>query len=192
MPAMIMVILSVVSLMVLSIFSEIRPLPREEYDKAARQKVLSAYHQTGSLPSSAVVFGRAVTVPAGSVSVDRQRKVAFDVLDWRRAMVEQALINTCITMMARCGKKDKALLWAFMPSDQGLVSSLLSGTTAGSLDCGTATATEYEQYGRYLLNRVLDTSTLAAISFEGSSLNFYYSRPAIGEGCSYSDVVDLR
>jgi len=104
MPAMVMVILTVVSLMVLSVFAEIRPLPREEYDKAARQKVLSAYHQTGSLPSSAVVFGRAVTVPAGSVSVDRQRKVAFDVLDWRRAMVEQALINTCITMMARCGK----------------------------------------------------------------------------------------
>ncbi len=192
MPAMVMVILTVVSLMVLSVFAEIRPLPREEYDKAAQRKVLSVYHETGSLPASAEVFGRTVVVPSGTVSVDRHRKVSFDVLDWRRAMAEQALINTCLTMMAECGKKDRDLLWAFMPANQGLVSSLLSGTTTGSLDCATATATEYEQYGRFLLNRVFDVSSLTAISFEGSSLNYYYSRPSIGEGCSYSDVVDLR
>lgn len=192
MPILASLMIALIGLVMLSGFVGLSGLPVQDYEKMAKQKALSAYHVTGAVPASAVVIGRTIDLPAGTVSVSRQRKAAIDVLEWRKAMVEQVIVNTCITLSNKCGKKDRTLLWAFMPANQGLVSDLLVGGSAGALDCATATSVEYAQYARYIMNGALDATLLATINFEGTSLNYYYSKPSTGEGCSYNDLVDLR
>lgn len=187
-----MIVSAGLSLLVLSVFTGVKGLSTEFYEKKAKEKALSVYHQTGTVPASAVVTGRTIDVPAGTVSVDYQRSTALDVLQWRKAMVEQALINICINEQLRCNSNDINLLWAFMPASSGLVSNLLAGGSSATLACAGATSTEYARYSRYLLNSALDAAILSPITFEGTVLNFYYSKPKAGEGCSFYDIVDLR
>ena len=192
MAAWLMIVSAGVSLLVLSVFTGIHGLSAEFYEKKAREKALSVYHETGVIPASAVVTGRTVNVDVSSVPVDYGRRISLDVLQWRRAMVEQALINVCINGQLRCNSKDINLLWAFMPANSGLVSSLLAGESSAVLACAGATDVEYARYSRYLLNNILSAGMLNPVTFEGTTLNFYYSRPKAGEGCSFHEIVELR
>ncbi len=192
MAAWLMAVSAGISLLVLSIFAGVKGLPTESYEQKAKEKALSVYHETGAVPASAVVMGRIIDIPAGTVSADHGHRISLDVLKWRKAMVEQALINVCINEQLRCKSKDIHLLWAFMPANSGLVASLLSGVSSGTLTCAGAAGTEYARYGRYLLNSVLSLEMLNPIVFGGTTLNFYYSKPGSGEGCSFYDIVDLR
>lgn len=192
MSALVMVMLGIVPIIIFSFVAGISGLPAKYYNKQAENRALSVYHQTGSIPGSATVIGRTVTVPSGAVKPDRIRAMAADTMKWRKTMVEQALINVCLMAQSKCGNNARNLVWAFMPSSSGTVASLLSGTTSSTLNCATATEPNYAQYERYLLNNAIDSSTVAAVTFEGASLNYYYSKPSIGEGCTYNDLVDLR
>jgi hypothetical protein len=88
---------------------------------------------------------------------------------------------------------DPSYLWAFLDMKDGQVSTLLTtGTTQSTINCSTATETEFNQYGRHLLRNALGTSAIPPVILSGVSRNFYYSKPAGGQGCGFTDIVELR
>ncbi len=88
---------------------------------------------------------------------------------------------------------DPSYLWGFLDMNDGQLSTLLTtGTTQTTITCSTATETEFNQYGKYLLRNVLGSSALPTATIDGVTRTFYYSKPAGGEGCGFSDTVDLR
>lgn len=88
---------------------------------------------------------------------------------------------------------DPSYLWGFMDMKDGQVSTLLTtGTTQATINCSTATETEFNQYGKYLLRNALKTSALPSVTLDGVSRTFYYSKPAGGEGCGFTDTAELR
>jgi hypothetical protein len=106
-------------------------------------------------------------------------------------MIEQAMVNTCITLQVRCGKDDVGLLWSFMPNESGPVAEIRAGPVSTDLDCEGATELDYARYGRHLFRGAIPEGMLSEVS-GGTVRNYYYSRPMNDPGCSFYDMVDLR
>jgi hypothetical protein len=88
---------------------------------------------------------------------------------------------------------DPSYLWAFLDMRDGQVSDLLTtGTTQPTINCSTATETEFNQYGKYLLRNALGTSAIPPVILNGTTRNYYYSKPTGGQGCGFTDIVELR
>lgn len=333
-------------------------LSDREYQSLAKKKAVSEYYSTKTMPSSVTVIGRSVPINAGDVDVSHLQRAEYDRIRQQKAMIEQAIVNTCITLYQTCGRDsrmqpvynairyanlasnysvrvepdkngylrfdsvitgggngyvyygiwngtytiqpgdkliydvyipsglpqylvgnfefdfsdgtygrqynlydqnskhsafgnlsdyagkwyhrefdltavagktisyvdlvnesdsagnyngilyrgmvivngsniklriwDPSYLFAFLDRRGGKVSDLLSGATASTIDCSTATEVEFEQYGRYLFSNAIDLSMLSQVELNGVTREFYYTKPAGGAGCGYTDIVELR
>ncbi len=182
--------LAVLPFVLLSVYVGITGLPPSYYDQVAQDRAKGEYYaSSGTMPESVTVLGRNIAITAGDVDISAISYVTRDWVRYRKAMVEQALINTCITLQTRCQQNSIDLLWAFLPASSGAVSDVLSGESSSTLDCSSATSTEYARYGRYLFQTAIPSEMLAT-----SAGAMYYSKPsgASSTGCSFQDLVDIR
>jgi hypothetical protein len=189
--SVVLLMLAVLPVMLLTVFGGIHGLPASEYEKVANDRARSMFHETGQVPENVTVFGRQIAVRADELDLFPVRQGTQEDRGWRKAMIEQAMVNTCVMMRVRCGKDDVNLLWAFMPNESGLVSEIRAGPVATSLDCETATDVDYARYGRYLFREAVPEGMLSEIS-NGTVMKYHYCRPATDAGCSFYDMVDLR
>lgn len=189
--SVVFLMLAVLPVMLLTVFGGIHGLPASEYEKVANDRARSVLFQTGQVPENVTVFGRQIAVRAGELDLFPVRQGTQGDRTWRKAMIEQAMVNTCVMMQVQCGKDDVDLLWAFMPNEGGLVSEIRAGPVSTSLDCETATDVDYARYGRHLFREAVPQEMLSEVS-NGTVLNYRYSRPATDAGCSFYDMVDLR
>lgn len=188
-----LVMLSVLPFLFLTVFAGISGLPLSEYEKAANDKAMSVIYETGQAPGNVTVIGREIAIRGDKLHMSPVYQGVWEDRQWRKGMIEQAIIDTCITMLTKCGEYNVDLLWAFMPNENGPVSEIVSGSTSVHLDCENATAMDYARYGRYLFKRAIPEEMLS-ITVESAVMNYHYSRPATGtgSGCSFYDMVDLR
>ncbi|MBP7527256.1 MAG: hypothetical protein KA801_05000 [Syntrophorhabdaceae bacterium] len=189
--SIVLLMLAVLPAMLLTVFAGIDGLPLSEYGKVANNRARSVFHETGQVPENVIVFGRQIAVRADELDLFPVRQGTQEGRGWRKAVIEQAMVNTCVMMQVQCGKDDVDLLWAFMPSESGLVSEIREGPVSTSLDCETATDVDYARYGRHLFREAIPEGMLSEVS-NGTVLNYRYSRPAKDAGCSFYDMVDLR
>lgn len=185
--------LAVLPFVFLTVFAGISGLPPSEYEKAANDKAISVLYETGQVSGNVTVIGREIAIRGDKLHMSPVYQGVWEDRLWRKAMIEQAIIDTCITMLTKCGEYNIDLLWAFMPNENGPVSEMVSGPVSVSLDCETASAMDYARYGRYLFRQAIPEEMLS-ITAEDVAMNYHYSRPAkgTGSGCSFYDVVDLR
>jgi len=185
------VMLAVLPVVLLVVFTGITGLPSSEYEKTANARACSILYETEQVPERVTVIGRDIAVRDGEPDVSPMRRAIMDERQWQKAMIEQAMVNTCITMHIKCGKKDVDLLWAFMPNVEGPVSEIVTGSALSNLDCDAATDVEYARYGRHLFKEAIEEQMLS-VTHDGNNMNYHYSRPVAGSGCSFYDMVDLR
>jgi len=190
-PSIALLMLAVLPFVLLSVFVGISGLPFPGYEKVANDRARSVLHETGQVPQSVTVFGRQVAVRADELDLFPLRQSVVENRGWRKAMIEQAMVNTCITLQARCGKDDVNLLWAFMPGDNGRVSDIRAGPVSSGLTCEGATDADYAEYGRHLFREAIPEGMLSE-ELDNTVLHYHYSRPQAGAGCSFYDMVDLR
>jgi hypothetical protein len=189
--SVVLLMLAVLPIMLLTVFAGIDGLPLSEYEKVANDRARSILHETGQVPENVTVFGRQIAVRADELDLFPVRQGTQEDRRWRKAVIEQAMVNTCVMMQAQCGKDDVDFLWAFMPNESGLVSEIRAGPVSTSLDCETATDVDYAWYGRHLFREAVPEGMLSEMS-NGTVMNYRYSRPATDAGCSFYDMVDLR
>lgn len=190
-PSIALLIFAAVPFILLTVFAGISGLPSSEYEKMANDRARSAFHEMGQVPEKVTVLGRQIDVRSDELDLFAVRQGVQEKRQWRKAMIEQAMVNTCITLQAKCGKDDVTLLWAFIPNESGRVSEIRAGPASTSLDCEEATGADYARYGRHLFREALVEEMLSEIS-NGTVLDYHYSRPVAGAGCSFYDMVDLR
>lgn len=187
----VLLMLAALPVMLLAVLGGIHGLPASEYEKVANDRARSVFFQTGQVPENVTVFGRQIAVRSDELDLFPVRQSTQEDRAWRKAVIEQAMVNTCVMMQVQCGKDDVALLWAFMPNESGLVSEIRAGPVSTSLDCEMATDIDYARYGRHLFREAVPEGMLSQIS-NGTVMNYRYSRPATDAGCSFYDMVDLR
>lgn len=185
------VMLAVVPFVLFAVFAGINGPPSSVYEKGASDRAMSVLHETGKLPERVMVIGRETVVKADELDVSTVRRSIEENRQWRKAMIEQAMVNTCITMLVKCGRDDVGLLWSFMPNRNGPVSEILTGSISPDLDCVSATDADYARYGRSLFMGAISEEMLSE-AVGGGVMNYHYSKPAGGVGCSFYDMVDLR
>lgn len=194
MPIAIAVMLSAIALIVTLLVSGLTGLSTADYARQAANSASSSFFVTGSVPSSVVVLGR--TISTANLNVQNSSKAAelnYRRIELKKAVIEQAVVNTCLTLQAKCNVDDTTKLWAFMPNAGGQISTdILGGTTAATLNCGTATISDYANYGRYLFKTAIAASDLSAETIGGVNYNPFYSKPASGTGCGYQDLVEFK
>lgn len=190
-PSIAFLMLAVLPFVLFSILAGISGLPSSEYEKMANDRARSAFHETGQVPENVTVLGRRIAVSADTLDLFPVRQGVQENRQWRKAMIEQAMVNICITLQVRCGKDDVNLLWSFMPNESGPVAEIRTGPVSTSFDCEGATDVDYARYGRYLFREAIPEGMLSEVS-EGVVRNYYYSRPTTDPGCSFYDIVDLR
>ncbi len=190
-PSIALLMLAVLPFVLLSVFVGIGGLPSSEYEKVANDRARAVLHETGQVPQSVTVFGRQIAVRADELDLFPLCRGVEENRGWRKAMIEQAMVNTCITLQVQCGKDDVNLLWAFMPGANGRVSDIRAGPVSSSLTCEGATDADYAQYGRHLFREAIPEGMLSE-DLDNTVLNYHYSRPETGAGCSFYDMVDLR
>lgn len=85
-------------------------------------------------------------------------------------------------------------LWAFLDAGAaaGLISDVLNGTSSSTITCAAATEADFSAYGKYLIKNALNASYANPVTVEGTTRNFYFTRPTGGSGCGYADIVELR
>ena len=190
-PFIALAMLAVLPFVLLSAFVEINSLPFSAYEKGANARASSIFFETGEIPEHVTSIGRDMKINTGGIDPFPRLQNIEENRQWSKAMIEQAMVNTCLVIYFRCGKKDINLLWSFMPNKNGSVSQILSAPSSINLDCETATDVEYGKYGRHLFKGAIGDETLSE-NFGGTATNYHYSRPATGTGCSFYDLVDLR
>jgi hypothetical protein len=183
--------LTVLPFVLLSVLAGIGGLTSSAYERMANDRARSAFHETGQVPENVTVLGRQISVRADELDPFPVRQGVQESRQWRKAMIEQAMVNTCITLQVRCGKDDVGLLWSFMPNESGRITEIRAGPASASLDCEGATDVDYARYGRHLFREAIPEEMLREVSGD-TVLNYYYSRPATDAGCSFHDMVDLR
>ncbi|OPY03707.1 MAG: hypothetical protein A4E60_00004 [Syntrophorhabdus sp. PtaB.Bin047] len=190
-PSIAYLMLAVLPFVLLSVLAGIGGLPSSKYEKLANDRARSAFHETGQVAGIVTVLGREITVNADKLDFSPGRQGMQEGRQWRKAMIEQAMIDTCVTLQVRCGNDDVDLLWAFMPNESGPVAEIRGGPASEDFDCRGATDLDYARYGRHLFREAIPEGMLSEIS-GGIVRNYYYSRPATDSGCSFYDMVDLR
>ncbi len=183
--------LAVLPFVLLSVLAGITGLPSSEYERMANDRARSAFHETGQVPENVTVLGRQIAVRVDELDFFSLRQGMQESRQWRKAVIEQAIINTCITLQTRCGNDNVDLLWTFMPNESGPVAEIRAGPVSTNLDCDGATDLDYARYGRHLFREAIPEGMLSEVS-EGVVRNYYYSRPTTDPGCSFYDIVDLR
>jgi hypothetical protein len=190
-PFMAFLMLAVLPFVLLSVLAGISGLPSSQYEKMANDRARSVFHETGQVPGNVTVLGMEITVNADKLDLFPVRRGVQEGRQWRKAMIEQAMVDTCVALQDRCGKDDMALLWSFMPNDSGPVAEIRAGPVSTSFDCEGATDVDYARYGRHLFREAIPEEMLTEDS-GGTVRHYYYSRPATDSGCSFYDMVDLR
>lgn len=190
-PSIVLLMLAVLCSVLLSVVAGISGLPSPKYERMAKERAESVFHETGQVPENVSVLDRRITLRADELDLFSVRQGAREGRSWRKAMIEQAMVNTCITLQVRCGDDNVGLVWAFMPNESGPVSEIRAGPVSTTLVCEEATDVDYARYGRHLFREAIPEGMLSETS-GGAVFNYYYSRPATGAGCSFHDMVDLR
>ena len=190
-PFIAFLMLAVLPFVLLCVLAGIGGLTSSAYERMANDRARSAFHETGQVPENVTVLGRRIAVRADTLDFFSVHQGVQDSRQWRKAMIEQAMVNTCITLQVRCGKDDVDLLWSFMPNESGPVAEIRAGPASTSLDCEGATDVDYARYGRHLFGEAIPEDMLREVSGD-TVLNYHYSRPATDSGCSFHDMVDLR
>ncbi len=189
-PFITFMVLTLLPFILLSIIAGISPLSSSKYEKMANDRARSAFHETGQVPGNVTVLGRQIAVRADEPDLFPVRQGVQESRQWRKTVIEQAMVNTCITLQVQCRTDDVGLLWAFMPNESGRVAEIRAGPVSTSIACEEATDVDYARYGRHLFREAIPEEMLSEIS-NGEVLNYHYSRPARGAGCSFYDMVDL-
>lgn len=190
-PFITFLMLAVLPFVLLSVLAGISGLESSEYERMANDRARSAYHETGQVPENVAVLGRQIAVRANAVDLFPVRQGVQESRQWRKAMIEQAMIDTCVALQVRCGNDDVGLLWSFMPNESGQVAEIRAGPVSTNLDCEGATDVDYARYGRHLFRETIPEEMLSEVSGD-TVQHYYYSRPATDSGCSFYDMVDLR
>lgn len=187
MPYTAILMLAVLPFVILSVFAGIDGLSPSDYDRATYDRAKSDLYVSGRLPDNPEypVYGRNVPVNSSHVDNSSLGRAIEDSRGWRKAMAEQAMINTCLYLQAKCGKEDINLLWAFLPQPEGDATDILKDTSP-SFDCSTATDTEYGKYGRHILKQAIPE---ALLHDSKSGKVMVYSKPSQGVGCAFQDLV---
>ncbi|MHB8108837.1 MAG: hypothetical protein ACYDHW_02265 [Syntrophorhabdaceae bacterium] len=189
MPYITIFMLAILPFIVLSVFTGIHGLPSPDYDRAAYDRAKSEVFMGRTIPGNLTVYGRDISVDPNNIDNSASLHAAKDRRGWRKAMVEQALINTCIYLQARCHRNEISLLWAFLPQEKGeIYTDIWKENDASSLDCSTATDREYAEYGRYIFKNAIPRTALSDVA----TGTMGYSKPLNGDGCSFYDLVDLQ
>jgi hypothetical protein len=178
------------------VVSMIMPLPTTVYKFEARKEAVGQFFVTGSVPSSVTVIGRNIPINPADINIAEIGILDRKVIDHRRLLIEQALVNVCITLQATCDTQANHLVWAFLEDDSGPVSDIWSGATRNTINCATATQTEYMEFGKHLIRQSFPLHVFdSPVVLNGITKTFYYSRPRGapigGEGCSFTDIVSL-
>lgn len=82
-------------------------LSDREYQSLAEKKALSQYHETGVMPSSVSVLGRQISITANSIDTSYIRLADYKKVNHTKATIEQAIVNTCVTLYQTCGRDSR-------------------------------------------------------------------------------------
>lgn len=190
-PFIAFLMLAVLPFVLLSVLAGISGPPYSQYEKMGNDRARSAFHETGQVPENVTVLGRQIAVGADKLDLFPVHQGVQEHRQWRKAMIEQAMIDTCVALQVRCGKDDVNLLWAFMPNESGPVDEIRAGPVSTTFDCEGATEVDYARHGRHLFRQATPEGMPSEVS-GGVVRKYYYSRPATDSGCSFYDMVDLR
>ncbi|MBT9168151.1 MAG: hypothetical protein DDT19_01496 [Syntrophomonadaceae bacterium] len=183
---------SVIMAVAFTFFLKTPTLNMADYNKLAVMTASAEHFRTGISPPSVSVLGKTVSVDKNIVSDIRKfQQEAIGRIRHRKTVIEQAVINACIAALAACNRRERELLWGYMPSRRGEVSELLTGATSDrALDCATATADDYKRFIRGTLQSQLNLQSVSPMVFDGITYRFFYNKPQTGHGCGYTQLIE--
>lgn len=178
------------------VVKSIEPIPETTYINEAKKGAIGAFYVNNTIPSSVDVMGRTINIDSSDINISNINMSDVKNINRRRVLIEQALINTCLTLQATCGRNSNNLVWAFLENNSGLISNIWNGPIQNTINCATATQDDYARYGKWLIRSSIHPSIASPVMLNGVNRNFYYSRPQGypigGNGCSFKNIVEIR